>query len=221
MDYNTKKKEVPIKEYGRNVHTLIEYAISVTDTKRKAGIVAIIIDFMKSVITERVRRDYNVTSDQDEATLIAWQHLAFISNGQLGLELPEGVEAENPEPFTHINSPLSYPQRKKHYMSYGRYAGEFLLKAAEFEDESKKQFLSESIGHYMQHSYNQWQSDSVSSEQIVHDIKTIMGGDFSVSETADFSEQNGGNNNHRRKKHNRNNNFKSNKNKKNFRRFKK
>ncbi len=220
MEYNTKKKEVVIKEYGRNIHTLIDYALQVTDTKRREGIVTVIIEFMKSVIMERDRKDFNVHSDQDEATLIAWEHLAVITKGALGNELTDELKAEYEAPFKHASSPLAYPERKKHYMSYGRYAGEFLLKATEFEDESKKQYLSESIGHYMQHAYNQWQSDSVSSEQIVHDIKTIMGGGFSVSESADFSDQNGGH--HRRKKNNnRNNNFKSNKNKKNFRRYKK
>ena len=79
MQYNTTQAHLTMPEYGRNVQTMINHAISLTDKKQQECVDAIIA--YMGEMNPHLR-------DVKEFTHKLWDHLHIMSDFQLNVESP-------------------------------------------------------------------------------------------------------------------------------------
>ncbi len=178
-DYNTTRAKLLIREYGRNVQNLIEYALSIEDKDKRTKLAYIIISVMQQV---------NPTSDtNDEYYKKLWNHLYFISEYKLDIDYPYEV---NKEDIKETPSSLSYNNNRIMYRFYGLNT-ELVLKglATKEEGEERKQLLLV-MANQMKEMYINWNKSIVGDDLIDQHIQRITDGVLSLPEGVELTSSN-------------------------------
>ena len=80
QDYNTVRKPIILKEYGRNIQKLVDHLMSIEDKEKRNKFAAILIELMKQV---------NPTMrDISEENQKLWDDLFIISDFKLDIDCP-------------------------------------------------------------------------------------------------------------------------------------
>ena len=82
MEYNSQHDQLKISEYGRNIQNMINYAKTVEDQEKRQRIVEGIIQLMMQITPQ----SKNVAEYKQKL----WNHLLYIADYDLNVELPEG-----------------------------------------------------------------------------------------------------------------------------------
>jgi len=210
MQYNSKREDLTIPEYGRHVQRMILHIKTVEDRAVRQELAEGMVKLMLNM-SPNERRSQEYTDKM-------WTHLLKIADYELDVDVPEGIETTRPIDVVQTNKRVDYPKPVKKYRHYGQYIQDLIDKALEMEEGEKKQEFVRIIGSYMKTAYKQWNRDHyINDESVLEDIKIITKGKLSLSEDASFDylkNAGGGRNDKRRKNNNRKNN-KRNNNKKN------
>ncbi|HMV16011.1 MAG: DUF4290 domain-containing protein [Chitinophagales bacterium] len=220
MNYNTSRNDIEMREYGRHVQKMVDYAVSLQDRKERQAVAENIIQLM-SILNPQLRN----TADYKHKL---WDHIFIISDFKLDVDSPYPI----PTAATARIKPsfLPYPQKRIKLKHYGKNVEALVKKAIDMEDEDKKEIFTEIIGNFMKLAYKNWSNEEVSNDLIKEDMKTLSGGELIISEDMNiesmtrnqqkqrsFSKNNNKNrNNNNRNNNNRNNNNRNNNNRNNF-----
>ena len=179
MEYNSKREDLIIPEYGRHVQKLVQHIKTIEDRDLRQKLAEGLVNMMLSISSnEKKGQDY---SDK------MWTHMLKIANWELDVDVPEGVEKTKPEPAPIENRKVDYPTPVRKYRHYGKYIQDLIEKALLMEEGEKKQEFVRIIGSYMKTAYKQWNKDSyVNDDSVLEDIKIITKGQLSLSEDASF-----------------------------------
>ncbi len=174
-DYNTKREEMAMPEYGRNIHKMIKYACSIEDKEERNKAARTIIAIMANLNPHL--RDHKQK---------LWDHLAIISDFKLDVDSPfekpsPKVLKEKPNKVMYNNTPIRY----KHY---GRVIENMIKTAIEMEDGEKKEAFIEIIANHMKKCYLTWNKPQVTDEIIFKDLSELSGGKLNVSPNTKLSE---------------------------------
>lgn len=209
MEYNSRREDLIIPEYGRHVQRMVQHIITVEDKEKRQLLAEGMVQMMLQMSTnEKKTQEY---SDK------MWTHMLKIADYKLDVDVPEGVEKTRPAPVEKQQIKVEYPKPIRKYRHYGQYIQDLINKALEMEDGPKKQEFVRIIGSYMKTAYKQWNRDHyINDESVLEDIKIITKGELSISDDAsfDYLKNTGKNNNKRRKSSNSrsSNNYKKSKN---------
>ncbi len=215
MQYNSKREDLIIPEYGRHVQRLVQHIKTIEDRELRQKLAEGMVSMMLTMSSnERKSQDY---SDK------MWTHMLKIADWELNVDVPEGVEKTKPAPVEKETIRVDYPNPVKKYRHYGKYIQDLIEKALEMEEGEKKQEFVRIIGSYMKTAYKQWNKDSyVNDDSVQEDIKIMTKGQLTLSEDASFDYLKSATTYKKhRKNNNRNNNNNNNRNKgknKNYRR---
>lgn len=171
MTYNSQRNPLVIREYGRNVQKLIEYATTVKDKKERNQIVKQVIDLMG-----QMNPQYR---NIEEFRHKLWDHLFMISDFKL--------EADSPYPTLDKKSLKSKPKKLPYarhnlkFKHYGRNVELLIKKAMEMEDKEKQKAFVEVIGNYMKMVYRNWNKENVSDEMIKIDLENMSKGELTIA----------------------------------------
>ncbi len=205
MQYNSKREDLIIPEYGRHVQRMILHIKSVEDKDKRQELAEGMVKLMLQMSpAERKSQEY---------TDKMWTHMLKIADYELDVEVPEGVEKNRPIQVEAEKIKVDYPKPVKRYRHYGQYIQDLIDKALEMEEGEKKQEFVRIIGSYMKTAYKQWNKDHyINDESVLEDIKIITKGKLSISEDAsfDYLKHSGGRNDKKRKHNNNRNNYKKN-----------
>ena len=110
LAYNTQKKKLILPEYGRNVHRMIEYCMSLEDRDERTRCANAIVNIMGNLFPH--------LRDVDDFKHKLWDHLAIMSDFKLDIDYPyEVIKKENlndkPDCVPYTNSSM-------HYRHYGK-----------------------------------------------------------------------------------------------------
>lgn len=179
MQYNSRRENLVIPEYGRHVQKLIEHIKTVEDKEKRQQLAEGMVKLMLQMVPAEHRAQ--------EYTDKMWAHMLKIANYELDVDVPEGVSKEKPEMVSEAPKGMEYPKAVKRYRHYGQYIQVLISKALEMEDGPKKQEFVRIIGSYMKTAYKQWNRDHyVNDESVLEDIKIITKGELSISDDASF-----------------------------------
>jgi hypothetical protein len=219
MNYNTDRNDIEMREYGRHLQKMVDYAITIKDKNMRQKVAENIIQLM-GILNPQLRNaaDYKHK---------LWDHLFIISKFKLDVDSPfpkPTVDTARIKP-----ADLPYPQQRIKLKHYGKNVESLVNKAIEMEDEDKKAVFTEIIGNFMKMAYKNWSNEEVSNELIKEDMKSLSGGELEISEEMNIenftrnqqknkfkqnnrpnNQQNNRNNNNRN--NNRNNNNRNNRN---------
>jgi len=174
MDYNSQKEDIVISEYGRNIQNMINYAKTIADKEERQHFAEKIADLINQLFPQSKNVD-----DYREKT---WKHLLRISNFELDVEPPEGVDMDA---LSKTKKPeiIPYPSRAPKYRHYGLHVQQLIEKAKEMEEGPMKEEFVRIIASYMKTAYRTWNKEHfVSDEVIKDDLKMMSEGALEVHE---------------------------------------
>lgn len=230
MKYNTDRNEIEMREYGRHLQKMVDYALTIKDREERQKVADNIVQLM-GILNPQLRN----TADYKQKL---WDHIFIISKFQLDVDSPYPIPTEETSRIKPANLP--YPQQKIKLKHYGKNVEALVAKAINMEDEGKKEIFTEIIGNFMKMAYKNWSNEEVSNELIKEDMKSISGGELAISADMNIenmtrnqpkqrrfqnnnnrnNNRNNNNRNNNRNNNNRNNNNRNNNNRNNNNRFK-
>lgn len=172
MNYNTDRNDIEMREYGRHLQKMVDYAITIKDKKERQKVAENIIQLM-GILNPQLRNaaDYKHK---------LWDHIFIISKFKLDVDSPFPKPTEDTARIKPADLP--YPQQRIKLKHYGKNVESLVKKAIKMEDEDKKAVFTEIIGNFMKMAYKNWSNEEVSNELIKEDMKSISGGELEISE---------------------------------------
>lgn len=172
MEYNTSKIKLIIPEYGRNIQTLVSHAKTIEDREYRQAFVEEIVKLVQNMHPQaRNIEDYVAK---------LWSHIYKIAGYDLDVDFPENV---NLEPIERKRPKMiPYPDGSVKFRHYGRNVQEMIKKAAQMEDEEKRNEFLQIIAAYMKMAYKSWNQPVVSDESIIRDLKELVGDQIEIDD---------------------------------------
>jgi hypothetical protein len=193
-DYNSARPQLIIPEYGRNIHKMINFAVSVPDKQERNKVAQSIIHVMGQL--------FPYLRDVDDFKHKLWDHLFIMSEFKLDVDSPYPIPSI--ETFQEKPKMIKYPDGNIRYGHYGKIIQDLIVKARKVEDPEKKQIMAGIIAGMMKRAYIIWNRDSVKDEVIIMQLEEMSKGELKVKEIENFQQDvfksNNNNNNNRNNK---------------------
>ncbi|MEG0949763.1 MAG: DUF4290 domain-containing protein [Bacteroidales bacterium] len=171
MEYNTQLKRMVLPEYGRNVQSMVDHALTIEDRAERARCAQSIINIMGNLFPH--------LRDVEDFKHKLWDHLAIMSDFKLDIDYPyEIIRKENL--YTHPEK-VAYSLPKIRYRHYGKFLEQMLEKARQMEDTPERRQLLLMLAHQMKRScLNISREGEVDDEKIYKDISEYTQGDIAL-----------------------------------------
>ena len=96
LDYNTQREQLVLPEYGREIQSMVNYAIGLTDREERQHCAETIIAVMRRMVPQ--------SGDNESYEQKLWDHLALMSGFRLDIDYPFDVTqavqtAQQPDPM--------------------------------------------------------------------------------------------------------------------------
>lgn len=162
MDYNTKRKKLPMPEYGRNIQNMVDYLLTIEDKDKRNRESQTVVDVMGNL--------YPYLRDVADYKHKLWDHLAIMSDFKLDIDYP--YEPPSPDILTEKPNRVPYPQHQGTFRHYGSISQKMIHKAESMEGEEQR-ILIEQTANQMKKLFLVWNKDAVDDEKIFQDIEEI------------------------------------------------
>lgn len=172
LEYNSKRSDLTIPEYGRNIKKMVDYALSIEDREERNTIVHAIISVMGQLFPQ--------LRDIEDFKHKLWDHLHIMSDFKLDVDSPypkPSIEEVNSKPDI-----VPYPQNKIRYGHYGYVLEELIRVASERENPEEKEALTVMAANMMKKNYVNWNRNSVSDALILQQLKELSNGKLSLAD---------------------------------------
>lgn len=209
MEYNTSRARLIIAEYGRHIHSMIDYLLTVDDRNQRTKLAHAVVNVMANM--HPGHRDF------EDFKRKLWDHLFIMSDLKLDVDSPY------PKPESDFNikikDKISYPNTNIKIRYYGKNVEYFIEKAIEMEDGVKKDNYIRSIANFLKKSYLLHNRSTVTDDIIANELSVLSNGKLSldkiktlcnaediIKRSKDNLKQNRDNRKQQYNKNNRNNN---------------
>ena len=207
LQYNTKKTQLIIPEYGRHVQLMINQIMETQDRDERNKMAKAVIGIMGNM-NPHLR-------DVPDFQHKLWDQLFIMSNFELDVDSP--YEKPQKEVLAQKPERLAYPQRNPKYRFYGNNIKSMINVTSNWEDGDLKNALVYNIANHMKKCFLNWNKDTVQDEVILNHLFELSDNKLKVSEEdlplTDSSEflkirhknGNGSNKNNQKQRNKRNN----------------
>ena len=175
MQYNTSKEHLAMPEYGRNVQTMINHAISLSDKKKQQECVDAIIAFMGQM-NPHLR-------DVKEFTHKLWAHLHIMSNFKLNVESP--YPKPEIEKLAEKPDPMKYPGNNIKFSYYGSTIPTMIETALTLKG-MEREIMTGMIANQMKKSYILFNESSVDNNIIRLHLNQLSSGGLDLATDFEF-----------------------------------
>lgn len=175
MQYNTSKKEIYFREYGRNIQELVEHLFTIEDQQKRQSAAEGVVSAMMTLSPS--------TDFPEEHRLKVWSHLLHMCEYKLDL-VPPGPIVKHLEGFKPEK--IEYPTHRIKYKHYGWHVSKLIQKAKDTEDPEAKLEFAENIGAFMKMQFRTWNRDNVEDKTILKDLAELSDGGIVLDGTANF-----------------------------------
>jgi len=172
-DYNTRRPQMVIPEYGRNIQKMVEHALSTEDREERNTIAKAIISVMG-----QLNPHFRDIADFKHKL---WDHLFIISDFKLDVDSPYPI----PDKETIFEKPqkMEYPSQKIRFKHYGKSIEDLIKIAVTFEEGDEKTALVETIANLMKKNYLSFNRDSIDDRLIFSDIQRLSNNQLELNES--------------------------------------
>lgn len=166
LDYNTQREKLIMPEYGREVQSMIDYAVTLEYRDERQRCANAIVAIMERMFPQAAG-----TADFQHKL---WDHLAIMSGFRLDIDYPcdisqAGKIAEKP-------APVEYPMKKIPVKHYGYMMFELFDKLKTMEDGPERDELIRITANQMKRNLRQWSNGSADDEKVASDLAAYTGG---------------------------------------------
>lgn len=166
LDYNTQREKLILPQYGREVQSMIDYAVSIPDREERQACAESIIAIMDRMNPQN--------RDNEDYLQKLWDHLALMSNFQLDIDYPcdvvQALEiAKKPEP-------LHYPHAVNPVRHYGSLMFEVFKKLKTMEPGEERDALICSAANQMKRNLLQYGHGASDDSRVASDLARFTDG---------------------------------------------
>lgn len=173
LQYNTKRKQLIIPEYGRHIHKMIELVKAENDTEERNKKAKAIIGVMGN-LNPHLR-------DVPDFQHKLWDQFFIMANFDIDVESP--FEKPQKEVLDMKPEKLPYPQNFPKYRFYGNNIKRMIDVAIEWEEGELKDVLVFTIANHMKKNFLSWNKDTVEDVVILAHLEELSGGKLKVAAT--------------------------------------
>jgi spore cortex formation protein SpoVR/YcgB (stage V sporulation) len=196
LEYNTSRNQLVIKEYGRNVQKMIEYAISIDDRQKRTETAKAIIRVMAEIHpdTKENSAQTELQNQSSDYWRKLWDHLFIISNNRLDVDAPFPIPA--PEEKLNQKPRHKYEKSKIAFRTYGRNVEAIIKKVAQYPM-PQREIMGKILANHLKKLYILYNRNTVNDDLIINQLKDISGGnivlpeDFQLFSTKEIMRNNG------------------------------
>lgn len=168
MEYNTTRRALHMREYGRHIQTMVDYLLTIEDKEKRQQQAHCVIELM-GFLNPHLR---NVEDFKHKL----WDHLFIVSDFKLDVESPYPIPTR--ETLKAKPKPLPYPKRKPRYNHLGKNIEIIIDKALQEENPEKKQGFANAVAYYMKLAYNTWHKENIHDDAIQSELSAITQGEL-------------------------------------------
>jgi len=196
LEYNTSRNHLAIKEYGRNVQKMIEYAITIEDRQKRTETAKAIIRVMAEIHpdTKESSNPADLQNQSIDYWRKLWDHLFIISDYRLDVDAPFPMPA--PEEKTTQNTQHHYIKSKISFRTYGRNMEAIIKKVAQYPM-PQREVMGKILANHLKKLYLLYNRNTVSDDLILNQLKELSEGkivlteDFQLFSTKEIMKNNG------------------------------
>ena len=172
LQYNTKRTQLIIPEYGRHVQLMINQIMETRDRDERNKMAKAVIGIMGNM-NPHLR-------DVPDFQHKLWDQLFIMSNFELDVDCP--FEKPQKEVLTQKPDRLAYPQRNPKYRFYGNNIKSMINVAVNWEEGELKNALVFNIANHMKKCFLNWNKDTVQDEVILNHLLELSDNKLKGSE---------------------------------------
>ena len=172
LQYNTKRTQLIIPEYGRHVQLMINQILETQDREERNKMARAVIGIMGNM-SPHLR-------DVPDFQHKLWDQLFIMSNFELDVDSP--YEKPQKEVLAQKPDRLAYPQRNPKYRFYGNNIKSMINIAMNWEEGDLKYALVYNIANHMKKCFLNWNKDTVQDEVIFNHLKELSDNKLKVRE---------------------------------------
>ncbi|MCX7987487.1 MAG: DUF4290 domain-containing protein [Bacteroidales bacterium] len=171
FDYNTKRKKLVLPEYGRHIHKLVDYLMTIPDREERTKAAHALVAVMGN-LNPHLR-------DVVDFKHKLWDHLAIMSDFKIDIDAPYPLPTKSA--FDVKPRKVPYNQHPIQYKHYGKIIEQMIHKAVEMPEGEEKSTLIEMIANLMKRQYLTWNRDAVTDEVILKDLYELSKGKIKIT----------------------------------------
>ena len=172
LQYNTKRTQLVIPEYGRHVQLMINQIMETQNREERNKMAKAVIGIMGNM-NPHLR-------DVPDFQHKLWDQLFIMSN--FGLDVDSPYEKPQKEVLEQKPDRLTYPQRNPKYRFYGNNIKSMINVAVNWEDGDLKNALVYNIANHMKKCFLNWNKDTVQDEVILNHLVELSDNKLKVKE---------------------------------------
>lgn len=166
LDYNTQREKLVLPEYGREVQSMVDYAVALPTKAERQSCANAIIAIM--------RRMFSQSADAEGFERKLWDHLAMMSNFKLDIDYPFDVtEAQT---ILSKPEPMTYPMNNIPVRHYGKMMFELFDKLKTMPEGPERDALVRMVANQMKRDLMVWGHGSSDDEKVASDLAYFTDG---------------------------------------------
>ena len=166
LDYNTQREKLVLPEYGREVQSMVDYAVALPTKAERQSCANAIIAIM--------RRMFSQSADAEGFERKLWDHLAMMSNFELDIDYPFDVtEAQT---ILSKPEPMTYPMNNIPVRHYGKMMFELFDKLKTMPEGPDRDALVRMAANQMKRDLMVWGHGSSDDEKVASDLAYFTDG---------------------------------------------
>ena len=183
MEYNTKRNNLIIREYGRNIQKLVEQCVAIEDRAERTRTAYAIVRIMSDVVNSK--ETSNETSrNNDDFWNKLWDHLFIMSDYQLDVDAPYPKPVPDTRPKEFVKPSYNNKNRVK-FRTYGVNMQNLIHKVSEYPEEVREQFAP-SLANHLKMMYLTYNRNSVNDQLIRYQLSELSDGKITLPEDFNF-----------------------------------
>lgn len=164
--YNTQLLPLKLPEYGRHIHQMIDYCVSIPDREERTEYAYTVAHIMERFFPELV------TGIDGEKKV--WDHINIMSGFALDIDFP--CEVTRPEDIHPRPDKISHTGPRIRHRHYGRTIQQMIERVAAMEQGEEKEALVSMIAHHMKKLMLMHNPEGADDARILRDLADFSGG---------------------------------------------
>ncbi len=166
MEYNTTRTPLVIREYGRSIQNLINFACTIEDRDKRNDVARSIIRVMSQLSPQDGNRE-----DREQQL---YDHLFVMSNFNLDIDSPYPIPTQ--ETLHKKPEKVSYPSNGIRLKHYGRSLQRMIVKASEMSESEERTALVKLLIIQMKRAYMLWNQNVLDEHLIAEQLRILSDG---------------------------------------------
>lgn len=172
MKYSISDSPLRLREYGRNIQSMVEYLGTIEDRDQRTAAAHEIVRFMTCL-------NPSIKENPDYKNKL-WDHLYLIADGKLEVDAPFEIPEEFVPPHFPVEERMAYPSQKPKRRQFGKKVDLMIQKALEMDAGPERDAYINIIANTMKLFIGSVDRNANPEEVIADQMANLSGGKLTV-----------------------------------------